>query len=67
MNPGFNRCILCIKLDVLFFYALSEMTKSTTYIYIGYDKSGWVLLFDHFYPVTTDSCHHMSKMDLKLT
>ena len=27
MNPGFNLCILCIKLDVLFFYALSEMTK----------------------------------------
>ena len=27
MNHGFNRYILCIKLDVLFFYALLEMTK----------------------------------------
>ena len=27
MNPSFNRYILCIKLDVLFCYALSEMTK----------------------------------------
>ena len=35
MNPGFNRCILCIKLDVLFFM-LCQKWRNKQVIYFNY-------------------------------